>query len=36
MKGVASLKLDGKTIAGNIIPLMPAGGTYSVEVTLGS
>ena len=34
MKGVASLTVDGKTIEGNIIPLMPAGGTYRVEVVM--
>ena len=34
MKGVASLTVDGKNIEGNIIPLMPAGGTYRVEVVM--
>ena len=34
MKGVKSLTVDGKTIEGNIIPLMPVGGTYKVEVVL--
>ena len=34
MKGVASLTVDGKAIEGNIIPLMPVGGTYKVEVVM--
>ena len=34
MKGVASLTVDGKLIEGNIIPLMPVGGTYKVEVLM--
>ena len=34
MKGVASLSVDGKRIEGNIIPLMPVGGTYKVIVEL--
>jgi Cellobiose phosphorylase len=34
MKGVKSLTVDGKAIEGNIIPLMPVGGTYKVEVVL--
>ena len=34
MKGVASLKLNGQVIEGNIIPLMPAGSTNKVEVVL--
>ena len=34
MKGVSSLKIDGKVISGNIIPLMHAGKTYKVEVVL--
>jgi cellobiose phosphorylase len=35
MKGVASLSVDGKTIMGTIIPLIPAGSTCKVEVTMG-
>jgi hypothetical protein len=34
MKGVASLMLDGKVIEGNVIPIMPAGATYTVDVVL--
>ncbi len=34
MKGVASLTVDGNAIEGNTIPLMPAGGTYKVEVIM--
>lgn len=34
MKGVASLKVNGKLINGDIIPLMPAGGTYKVIVSM--
>lgn len=34
-KGVKSLKVDGKDVAGNIIPIMPEGKTYQVEVILG-
>ena len=34
MKGVESLVVDGTRMEGNIIPLMPAGGTYQVEVVL--
>jgi len=34
MKGVASLVVDGKAVEGNIIPLMPAGATYIVEVVM--
>ena len=34
MKGVKSLTVDGKAIEGNIIPLMPAGETYKVEVIM--
>jgi hypothetical protein len=34
MKGVASLTVDGKLIEGNIIPLMPEGRTYKVEVLM--
>jgi len=34
MKGVASLLVDGLAVDGNIIPLMPAGKTYAVEVVM--
>ena len=34
MKGVASLVVDGKVIDGNVIPIMPAGATYTVDVVL--
>jgi len=34
MKGVSSIKIDGKTVEGNIIPLMLAGATYKVEVVM--
>ena len=34
MKGVSSIKVDGKLIEGNTIPLMPVGGTYKVEVIM--
>lgn len=34
-KGVASLTVDGKLLAGNIIPVSGSGGTYQVEVVLG-
>ncbi|MCE5332145.1 MAG: glycosyl transferase [Bacteroidales bacterium] len=34
MKGLSSIKIDGNPIEGNIIPLMPAGGTYKVEVLM--
>jgi len=35
MKGIASLKIDGKIIDGNIIPLLPEGGVYKVEAVMG-
>jgi len=34
MKGVTSLKIDGKIIDGNVIPLMPEGGSYKVEAVM--
>jgi len=34
MKGVASLKVDGKLIEGDTIPFMKAGATYKVEVIM--
>jgi len=34
-KGVKKMRVDGKEIAGNIIPIMPAGKEYQVEVILG-
>lgn len=34
MKGVATLKIDGQAVDGYIIPLMPAGGSYKVEVIM--
>jgi cellobiose phosphorylase len=34
-KGVKSILVDGKAVRGNIIPLMPAGKEYQVEVILG-
>jgi len=34
-KGVKSLTVDGKAVAGNIIPIMPEGKTYNVEVIMG-
>ena len=34
MKGVRTLRVDGKEIEGNLVPVMPAGGTYRVEVEL--
>jgi cellobiose phosphorylase len=34
-KGVKKLIVDGKEISGNIIPILPAGKTYNVEVILG-
>jgi len=34
MKGVSSLLVDGSVIDGNIIPIMPAGATYKVDVVL--
>jgi len=35
VKGVISLKIDGKIIDENIIPLMPEAGVYKVEVVMG-
>ncbi len=35
MKGVALLTVDDRVIKSNIIPLMPAGKTYKVEVVMG-
>lgn len=32
MKGISRMTIDGKAVDGNLIPLMPAGGTYMVEV----
>jgi cellobiose phosphorylase len=34
-KGVASLKVDGKAVAGNVIPVSGDGKTHKVEVVLG-
>jgi cellobiose phosphorylase len=34
-KGVKTLTVDGKPVAGCIIPLMPEGKTYNVEIILG-
>jgi len=34
-KGVKKMEVDGKEIAGNMIPILPAGKTYKVEVILG-
>jgi cellobiose phosphorylase len=34
MKGVASITVDGKLMHGNLIPLMPAGKEYHVEVIM--
>ena len=34
MKGVQSIYLDGQKIEGNILPLMPAGKIYEVEVIM--
>ncbi len=34
-KGVASLTVDGKTVAGNVIPVAGDGKTHQVEVVLG-
>jgi cellobiose phosphorylase len=34
-KGVTSLTVDGKAVAGCIIPIMPEGKTYKVEIILG-
>jgi cellobiose phosphorylase len=35
MKGVQSIKIDGRLCEGTIIPLLPAGKTYRVEVVMG-
>jgi cellobiose phosphorylase len=34
-KGVKKITIDGKEVAGNIIPIQPAGKTYKVEVVMG-
>jgi len=34
-KGVKSITVDGKAVAGNIIPIMPEGKTYKVDVVMG-
>ena len=34
-KGIKKLIVDGKEVAGNIIPIMPKGKTYKVEVIMG-
>lgn len=34
MKGVKSMKINNKNVDGNLIPLMPAGGVYKVEVLM--
>jgi cellobiose phosphorylase len=34
-KGIKKLIVDGKEVAGNIIPIQPAGKTYNVEVIMG-
>ena len=34
MKGIKSLTVNGKEVDGNVIPLMPAGGVYRVEVVM--
>ncbi len=34
-KGVKSMMVDGKQVAGNVIPIFPAGSEHKVEVTLG-
>jgi cellobiose phosphorylase len=34
-KGVKKLIVDGKEVAGNIIPIMPKGNTCKVEVIMG-
>lgn len=34
MKGVSSLKIDGKVVKGDTIPTQKAGGVYQVEVIL--
>lgn len=35
MKGIASIKIDGNPVDGNLIPVMPASGIYQVEVVMG-
>jgi cellobiose phosphorylase len=35
MKGIRSIRVDGALMEGNIIPLMPAGKSYNVEVVMG-
>ena len=34
-KGVASVSVDGQSISGNVLPILPAGHTAQVEVVLG-
>ncbi|HOW31294.1 MAG TPA: glycosyl transferase [Bacteroidales bacterium] len=34
MKGVATITVDGKPIEGNVVPVMPGGGIYKVEVLM--
>jgi len=34
MKGVTRITVDGKTVEGNLIPAMPAGGSHKVEVLM--
>ena len=34
MKGIKSLKVDGKLIDGNVIPIVPVGSTCNVEVEM--
>jgi cellobiose phosphorylase len=34
MKGIAQINIDGKAVEGNLIPVMPAGATYQVEVRM--
>ena len=34
-KGVASVRVDGRAISGNVLPIAPAGSRVEVEVTLG-
>lgn len=34
MKGVSEIKVDGKVLEGNVIPLMPIGKSYKVEVII--
>jgi cellobiose phosphorylase len=35
MKGIRSIRIDGSLLEGNVIPLMPAGKSYNVEVVMG-